>query len=180
LQLEVEACEKCTSLSATRIKPIFGQGSSKPVILFLGDSPIAEEDRKSQLFVDEAGELFQKMMVACGLTPEEIYITTALKCRLPGSREAKPQERENCRGYLEAQIMELQPQAICCFGESASRGLLNSLEEWNSLRAGKHQYIGFPVYCTYHPRTLLKNANLKRDTWDDLRRMLKELGRAVN
>ena len=48
------------------------------------------------------------------------------------------------------------------------------------MSAGFRGFQGIPVFTTHHPEQVLKNpAEFKRPIWDDLKRMMAELGRPV-
>jgi len=42
-----------------------------------------------------------------------------------------------------------------------------------------HTYKDIPVLCTYHPAALLRNEAWKRDTWEDMKLLLRTMGRAI-
>ena len=116
IQGEVAACTRCSELASTRTQTVFGVGSPTARICFIGEAPGADEDRLGEPFVGRAGQLLTKMILACGLKREEVYILNVLKCRPPGNRTPQPDEVSNCRGYLERQLEIIQPEIICCFG----------------------------------------------------------------
>ncbi len=177
LQDEVEQCTRCPSLASTRLKPLFGFGPERPAIMFIGEAPTAEEDRQGNLFVGEVGDLFDRILTACGLTREQIYLTNLLKCRIPGKREAKEDECHNCRPYLEEQIALIAPKVICCLGQPSSRKLLGSTASLTELRQTPQEYKGIPVFCTHHPMALLAVPDLKRPVWEDLKRVLEAISK---
>jgi DNA polymerase len=179
LKANVDSCELCPSLSATRIQAILGEGRLQPVILFLGEAPNDEEDKSSRLLVGEVGILFDRMLVACNLGRADVYVANLLKCRLPAARNSKPEECSNCRPWLEEQIRILEPKAICCLGEFVATRFLGTQEGMTELRAKTSTYGNIPVFTTHHPRELNKNQSLKKEAWLDLQRMLKELGREI-
>ena len=44
------------------------------------------------------------------------------------------------------------------------------------MRQKWHRYRGIPTIATYHPAYLLRNPAAKKDSWDDLRILMKEMG----
>jgi len=41
----------------------------------------------------------------------------------------------------------------------------------SALRSQDHFYGEIPVFVTYHPAALLRNQQLKRKTWEDVKRL---------
>src|SRR5262249_25031298 len=80
---EVAGCTRCAALVANRTQTVFGVGSPTARICFFGEAPGADEDRQGEPFVGRAGQLLTKMIQACRMTREEVYILNVLKCRPP-------------------------------------------------------------------------------------------------
>ena len=179
LAVEVARCEKCPALFATRTRPVFGGGPVGAEVCFVGDAPRAEDDREGVLFRGEVGEKFGQMLTAMGFGREEVYLCAAVKCRPPGNRPPKPEECANCRGYLERQLELARPRAICCLGAAASQTLLDTAAPIQELRGTVHTYRGLPVVCTYHPAYVLLQPKVRAACWDDLKLLLKTIGRPL-
>jgi uracil-DNA glycosylase len=175
LRQEVAGCTVCPKLQG-RTQTVFGVGDPHAKICFLGEAPGADEDRQGEPFVGRAGQLLNKMIVACGLTREEVYILNVLKCRPPENRNPLPDEVENCRGYFERQLDIIKPEVICCLGSIAAKSLLQTETTIGRLRGSWHDFAGIPVVCTYHPAYLLRNPPAKGDAWEDLKMMMRKLG----
>ena len=93
--------------------------------MFIGEAPGADEDAQGEPFVGAAGQLLNKIIVACGLTREEIYICNILRCRPPGNRKPLPEEAGNCREWLDGQIAVIDPDFIVCWGATAAQNFNN-------------------------------------------------------
>ena len=145
-------------------------------ICFFGEAPGADEDRQGEPFVGRAGQLLTKMIQACGLKREDVYILNVLKCRPPGNRNPLPDEVTNCRGYFERQLAIVRPEVICCLGAVAAKSLLCTEQSIGKLRGSFHDHRGTAVICTYHPAYLLRNPAAKVDAWEDLKMMMRRLG----
>ncbi|HID23716.1 MAG TPA: uracil-DNA glycosylase, partial [Planctomycetaceae bacterium] len=76
----VSECTRCPELAATRTQTVFGVGNPCAEIVFVGEASGADEDRQGEPFVGAAGQLLDKIIAACRLTREEIYICNILKC----------------------------------------------------------------------------------------------------
>jgi DNA polymerase len=103
-----------------------------------------------------------------------------LKCRPPGNRNPLPAESLNCRRYLNRQLEVIQPEFICCLGSVAAQNLLETTETIGRLRGKVHQFRGVKVVCTYHPAYLLRNPSAKKQTWEDMKLLMRELGTPVD
>lgn len=178
-QNEVEGCVKCTDLVRNRTRTVFGVGNIDTELVFVGEAPGADEDKAGEPFVGAAGQLLNKIIAACKLKREEIYICNVLKCRPPGNRQPLADEVTHCRGFLERQLSIIRPRFICCLGLVAAQTVLNTTTPIGKLRKQIHHYQGMSVVATYHPAYLLRNPNAKKDVWDDMKMMMEAMGRPV-
>jgi DNA polymerase len=178
---EVKKCTQCAALASTRTQIVFGQGPPGSELCFVGEAPGADEDAQGLAFVGAAGQLLTKIIQACGLKREEVYICNILKCRPPGNRTPLPNEAGNCRGFLERQLELVAPKFIVALGSCAATNLLNTTQSLGRLRGRFHDYRGIPVLVTYHPAYLLphRNPDKKRDVWEDMKLLLTRMGREV-
>jgi len=176
VRTEVAGCTRCTELARTRTQTVFGVGNPEARLVFMGEAPGADEDRQGEPFVGRAGQLLNKIIEACTLKREDIYILNTIKCRPPENRNPAPQESANCREYLDRQLQILRPEFICCLGAVAAQSLLNTTVTIGKLRGSFHDYQGIRVLCTYHPAYLLRNPSSKKDCWDDMQILMREMG----
>jgi uracil-DNA glycosylase family 4 len=180
LQQEVAACTRCGELARTRTQTVFGVGNPHARLCFLGEAPGADEDRLGEPFVGRAGQLLNKILEACKLNRDDVYILNVIKCRPPGNRNPAPDEAANCRPYLDRQLELIHPEYICCLGSVAAQNLLGTTESIGRLRGSVHDYHGIHVVCTYHPAYLLRNPSAKKQTWDDMKLLMREMGTPVD
>ena len=179
LQTEVAACTLCEELATTRTQTVFGVGNPKARLCFLGEAPGADEDRQGEPFVGRGGQLLDKILAACKLDRQDVYILNVLRCRPPGNRNPSEQEAKNCRQFLDQQLQLISPEFICCLGAVAAQNLLATTESIGRLRGKVHDYQGIKVVCTYHPAYLLRNPSAKKDTWEDMQMLMREMGTPV-
>jgi DNA polymerase len=162
-----QACTRCR-LAEGRRTVVFGVGDPDADLMFIGEGPGAEEDRRGEPFVGPAGQLLDKIIGAIGLTREQVYIANIVKCRPPGNRDPQPDEAAACRGYLEAQIDLIRPKVIVALGRVAAQALLGTDQPLGRLRGSWHRVRGVDLRVTYHPAGLLRNASWKRPCWEDM------------
>lgn len=172
----VADCTRCTELAETRTQTVFGVGDPEARILFIGEAPGADEDRTGEPFVGRAGQLLTKIIEACHLKREDVYICNILKCRPPGNRNPTDTEADNCREYLDAQIATVQPEYIVCWGSIAAKNLLDTKSPIGRLRGRFHEHGEAKVLCTYHPSYLLRNPAAKKDVWEDMKFLFADMG----
>lgn len=173
---QVRGCERCRELATTRTQTVFGLGNASARLCFLGEAPGADEDAQGEPFVGRAGQLLNKIIEACTLRRQDVYILNTVKCRPPGNRNPLPTETANCREYLDRQLEIIQPEFICCLGLVAAQALLNTEQPMGRLRKRFFDYRGSRVLCTYHPAYLLRNPAAKKDVWEDMQLLMAEMG----
>jgi uracil-DNA glycosylase len=174
---EVAVCRRCTHLADTRTQTVFGIGKADPRLMFIGEAPGADEDRLGEPFVGRAGQLLTDMITkGMGLTRDQVYIANILKCRPPENRNPTIDEANNCFPYLEQQIAIIRPEFLCLLGKVAAQAVLNTTQAIGKLRGKWHRYRGIPTLATYHPSYLLRTPAAKKDAWEDLQILMKEMG----
>jgi DNA polymerase len=176
LQQEVAGCTRCDELARTRTQTVFGIGNTDARLCFVGEAPGADEDKQGEPFVGRAGQLLNKIIEACRMKREDVYILNMIKCRPPGNRNPLPEELSNCAGYLERQLALIRPECICCLGAVAAQNLLGTTLSIGKLRGKVHLHRGAKIVCTYHPAYLLRNPAAKKDTWNDMKLLMREMG----
>ena len=190
LSLKVKKCRKC-QLGHARLNAVFGVGSYKARVVFVGEGPGFQEDHKGEPFVGRSGQLLDKILeTVLGLKRSDVYIANIVKChpmKNPETPEAHgndrpptPEEISACRPYLDEQLRAIKPACIVTLGSVATKVLLGIDKGISLVRGHWYDYPvelfgpGHPIKVlpTYHPAALLRNSNLKRDTWEDMK-MLK-------
>jgi DNA polymerase len=176
LRAEVAACTLCAELAGSRTQTVFGVGNPDARLCFFGEAPGADEDRLGEPFVGRAGQLLDKIIEACHLRREDVYICNVLRCRPPGNRTPSADEVTNCRQHFQRQLAIVRPEFVCCLGTVAAQALLDTTETIGRLRKKFFERDGMRIVCTYHPAYLLRNPAAKRDVWDDMKLLMAEMG----
>jgi DNA polymerase len=190
LQERVEACRNC-ALGSTRLRSVFGVGDPHAKVLLVGEGPGFQEDHQGEPFVGKAGQLLDKILQSIGLSRDTVYIANIVKCHPmlnPADPEARgndrpptPEEIAACRPYLDEQIRLIAPKVIVALGSVATKTLLGedvSITRarglWRDYRVpGEARTIR--LLPTFHPAALLRNPELKRDVWTDMKNLKKAL-----
>ena len=170
---EVRACRSC-ALCETRTNAVPGEGAERPLVMVVGEGPGADEDAGGRPFVGRAGQLLDKMLDSIGLSRTgNCFIANVVKCRPPNNRDPLPEETAACAPFLERQARLLRPRIILCAGRIAAQTLLKTGEGIGRLRGRLTEArlgdTAVPLVATYHPSALLRNEELKRPAWEDLK-----------
>jgi len=176
---EIRACYNC-GLGKTRTNAAPGEGVLQPLVLVIGEGPGADEDAQGRPFVGRAGQLLDKMLASINLSRNtNCFIANVVKCRPPNNRDPYPEETSACAHFLRRQITLLKPKFILIAGRIAMQTLLKTTEAIGKKR-GKITELAvgdavYPLLITYHPAALLRNEELKRPAWEDLKLLRSKL-----
>jgi DNA polymerase len=182
IRAELGECTRC-KLHATRRSIVFGVGAPDAPLMFVGEAPGEQEDKRGEPFVGAAGQLLDKMIEAMGWTRDTVYIANTTKCRPPGNRNPQTDELEQCMPFLHAQIASIAPRIIVALGRPASNQLLGVDAPISALRGRFHDYPltsgrhSLKIMPTFHPAYLLRDPDKKRAAWADLKLVMAELER---
>ena len=171
-------CTRCP-LSQGRTTIVFGDGNPDADILFVGEGPGAEEDKRGLPFVGRAGELLTRMIErGMGIQRSQVYICNIVKCRPPQNREPLPNEIAACRPFLDEQIEAVAPKVIVALGRPATSLLLGRDVSITRVRGVWQDYRGIPVMPTFHPAFILRQytEENRRLVWQDLKAALARAG----
>ncbi|MBN2018606.1 MAG: uracil-DNA glycosylase [Sedimentisphaerales bacterium] len=180
---ESRRCRKC-DLGELRTNAVPGEGSPSARIMFVGEAPGADEDAQGRPFVGRAGQLLDKIIAACGLKRQDVWIGNILKCRPPDNRDPRPEEIVACLPFLQRQIELINPEVIVALGAHAAKTLLDTPKSIGQLRGLFHDYVPgighrpIKLMPTFHPAYLLRNYSdeNRRKVWEDMKKVLTEIG----
>ncbi|MFA5907357.1 MAG: uracil-DNA glycosylase [Vicinamibacterales bacterium] len=165
------ACMRCKLCTLGRSQTVFGVGNPKARLMFVGEAPGEEEDKRGEPFVGRAGQLLTKIIEAIGLSREQVYIANVIKCRPPENRNPESDEVAACEPYLFRQIDVVNPAVIVPLGKFAAQCLLKTTDPITRLRGRTFDYRGTTLIPTFHPAYLLRNPSAKREVWEDMKKV---------
>ncbi len=171
---EMGDCQRC-KLGRSRTNLVFGEGSPQARLMFVGETPGAEEDLQGRPFVGEAGGLLNNMLNKLGLRREEVYIANILKSRPPGNRDPEPDEVAACLPFLIKQIDSIRPRVIVTLGKIATNNLLNNDAQITKIRGNWQKFRNIRVMPTFHPSYLLRFPKERHKTWEDMQQVMEYL-----
>ncbi len=186
-------CEQCPHLVRSRQQVVFGVGNVNADLMFVGEAPGMDEDRQGEPFVGRAGQLLTKIIVAMGLTRQDVFIGNILKCRPDtpnqgyGNRKPTMEEMETCIPWLLEQIEIIRPKILVGLGATALEGLTGGKVAITRLRGQWQSFRGIPLMPTFHPSFLLHgednpagNLQQKRLVWEDMMAVMEKLGLPIS
>lgn len=169
IRKDLGECTRC-GLFRGRSRIVFGTGNPRARLMFVGDMPLAEEDRAGEPFLGASGELLNKMIKAMGFSRDDVYLSNILKC-CPGSHQGRP-DMSVCLSFLERQIAVVRPEVICALGAVAAQTLLGMTSGIAGIRGQFQNYRGIRLMPTFHPTFLLRHPERKRQAWQDLQQVM--------
>jgi DNA polymerase len=180
-----EASKDCRGCPLWKIgtRTVFGEGTPKAELMFVGEQPGNEEDLTGHPFVGPAGKLLDRALADAGIDRAVVYVTNVVKhfkWEPRGKRRIhkKPNAAEiaACRPWLDTEIALVKPRAIVCLGATAAQALLGRRFKVTAQRGA---FVASPlaplVLATVHPSSILRapDADARRREMkqftDDLR-----------
>lgn len=179
LRERIGDCQRCP-LARTRTNLVFGVGSPRARLMFIGEAPGRNEDLQGEPFVGAAGKLLDELLASIGLDRSEVYIANVLKCRPPGNRDPLPEEMEQCTPFLEEQVRLIDPEVIATLGNFATRHVLKTQAGITRLRGRLFRVDGRKVVPIYHPAAALYDRTKQDVLFEDFRRLKAVLDAAAD
>jgi uracil-DNA glycosylase len=168
LRQAASVCKAC-DLWKTATQTVFGEGSSKSKIMFVGEQPGDQEDRAGRPFVGPAGKVLDEALAEVGIERARVYVTNVVKHFKwsPAERgkrriHKKPRYSEihACRPWLDAELRVVKPQVLVCLGATAAQSLFGR-DFSVSRRRGQLVESSLAPYAmaTVHPSSILRAPN---------------------
>jgi uracil-DNA glycosylase family 4 len=167
---QVRVCKACRLWEGTT-NGVPGAGDPNAEIMFIGEGPGYNEDKKGLPFVGRSGDYLEKMLKMINLKREDVFITNVVKHRPPENRDPLPDEMAACKPYLDRQIEVIDPLIIVTLGRfSMARYFPNG--KITQIH-GKPKYEdGRAYYPLFHPAAVLRNPTLEPQMEADFRNLL--------
>jgi uracil-DNA glycosylase family 4 len=122
--LEVTDCEACPELCESRSRIVNGVGPADADLVFVGEAPGANEDEQGEPFVGRSGDVLTDALRDRGLARRDVRITNCVRCRPPDNRDPTQSELANCKGYLAAELRQVDPELVVTLGKVPAQHLL--------------------------------------------------------
>lgn len=104
-------------------------GPLQSLIMFIGEAPgrLGADTYEIPFHGDKSGHNFEDLLAFAGLNRSQIFVTNAVLCnpKAESGNNATPTRKEiqNCSGYLEEQLLLLQPKIVVTLGAVALEAL---------------------------------------------------------
>src|SRR5689334_1411177 len=156
-------CQAC-DLWLKGTQTVFGEGSRRSRVMFVGEQPGNEEDLTGKPFVGPAGRLFDNALGEAGIDRKQTYVTNVVKhfkWEPRGKRRIhkKPNSLEiaACRPWLEAELAVVKPDVIVALGATAAQALIGPQFRVTKQRGEFLESTLAPyVMATVHPSSILR------------------------
>jgi uracil-DNA glycosylase len=168
-----EAAAGCTAcpLHETGTQTVFGEGTSKAEVMFVGEQPGDQEDLQGRPFVGPAGKLLDQALKEAGIDRSQVYVTNVVKhfkWQARGKRRIhqKPNWSEiaACRPWLEAELEVVEPRVLVCLGATAAQALLGRDFRVSRQRGEPvDSNLAEHVLATVHPSSILRADEDRRE-----------------
>jgi uracil-DNA glycosylase family protein len=156
-------CQAC-DLWLKGTQTVFGEGSRRARVVFIGEQPGNEEDLTGKPFVGPAGRLLDNALEEAGIDRKQTYVTNVVKhfkWEPRGKRRIhkKPNSIEiaACRPWLQAELAVVKPDVIVALGATAAQALLGPQFRVTKQRGEFIESTLAPyVMATVHPSSILR------------------------
>jgi uracil-DNA glycosylase len=164
----VQHCEGC-DLYKRATQAVFGEGTKRAHVMFVGEQPGDREDIEGHPFVGPAGRVLDDGLAQAGIIRTDAYVTNVVKHFkwTPAPRgkrriHKKPDLREQlaCRPWLEAELEQVRPKVLVCLGATAAQSLLGREFRVTQQRGLFVESDLAPfVTSTVHPSSILRERD---------------------
>jgi uracil-DNA glycosylase family protein len=163
LRESAAGCKACP-LWKTGTQTVFGEGSPRSQVMFVGEQPGDQEDRVGKPFVGPAGKLFDRALEDAGIDRSLAYVTNVVKhFKWKGQGKRRIHQKPNwseiaaCFPWLEAELAVVKPRVLVCLGATAAQALLGRKFRVTQQRGERVESALAPVViATVHPSSILR------------------------
>ena len=169
LRAEAAGCTRC-DLHRSGTQTVFGEGTRRARVMFVGEQPGDHEDQSGRPFVGPSGRLLDQALAAAGIDRAQVYLTNVVKhfkwvARGKRRLHQRPDAREiaACRPWLDAELAAVAPEVLVCLGATAAQALLGRSFKVTSMRGRPvPSPLAARVLATVHPSSILRAPDQQR------------------
>ena len=178
LKERIQNIQNC-KLKNNGSKIVFADGNNNSPLMIVGEGPGQKEDELGKPFVGDAGILLNKMLKAIHINRENVYITNVVNFRPPNNRKPEAGEITKYSDFLRDHISIVDPKILVLMGSTAMESLLGTKIKiskergiWKEVIIKNKTYL---TMITFHPAYLLRQADQKKYSWEDLKKIKKKI-----
>ncbi len=183
LNENIQSCTKCARHEG-REKAALGIGPEDARVVFVSTpaaasipavgKAVSQQDMnldvsQSEVFTKQEKDLLSNMIKAMGLSDDEVYLTSLVRCA--GQGEPSGDEVQACLDFLNDELEIINPVAVVAMGVDAPY-LVATDVEFANLRGIMRSFDDIPLMITHHPSALIKDPALKREAWEDMKKVM--------
>ncbi|GEM_PF-3273439 len=181
LYKEVKNFNGCDLKKSGAKNTVIYDGNPKAKIMLIGEAPGETEDELGKPFCGESGQLLRKALKFINLNESNLLITNCVFWRPPLNRTPNDEEIKLCLPFIKKMIEIIAPNVIILCGATSTRAITGTKEKISDLvgKISKTTINAFQtsVFPVYHPSYLLRCPNKKKDFWEHLLLLKKELAK---
>lgn len=177
----VQGCRGC-DLYKNATQGVFGEGSTRARIVFVGEQPGDVEDRAGHPFVGPAGKILDRALAEAGIPRADAYVTNAVKHfkwrPMAGTGKRRLHQKPSmsevraCAPWLAAELDLIRPTVLVAMGTTAAQSIFGRTVRIGEMRGRFFETASCPfTLVTIHP------SAIRRIQEDELRHL--EFGRFV-
>lgn len=169
LAVNIEKCHLC-DLCKSRTQSMRGFGNPNSDIMIVDYSVSKTQDASNDYYAGRTGEILTNMIEkVLGYNVQDVYITHCVKCKPLNSNKPSASEYDSCKSYLFSQLEFIQPKVVITLGSEAYSHLSEDMDNFENVRGHVIDFKSYKLIPIYHPGHLLKNPELKKTTFNDLK-----------
>jgi len=178
LKNTIDTIQDC-ELKKNALQIVFGNGSINAELMIIGGAPGEKENQTGKSFVGEDGSLLEKMLNAINIKKKSVYLTYAVNYRPLLDRKPTSNEIKKYNIFLLKHISIINPKLIVLMGSTAMESL-TGLNNKISDERGKWKEViiknkSYHTMITFDPSYLLRFPENKKYSWEDLKKIKKQL-----
>ena len=178
-ELNAKWLRECTcELRTTATQAVPGDSNANAEVVFIGEAPGAQEDKRGRPFVGAAGKFLNEMLADIGMKREDVYITNIVKYRPPDNRDPSQDEIIACAAWLEEEIKLIDPTLIVFLGRHA----MNHFFPHKKISEAHGEVVTANLFGRtqhflplYHPAASLYNGSLRAVLKEDFKKIPRAL-----
>lgn len=174
---EVAVCDKCPLHEQGRTRTVPGAGPANADIMFIGEAPGFNEDRKGLPFVGRSGQYLNYLLGTVGLSRTDVFIANVIKCRPPDNRDPQAGELAACKDYLDRQIAVIDPKIIITLGRFSMARYFPGARI-TKIHGQPKRVEGRVYFPMFHPAAALRNPNLRPEMEADMQKVMAIIAQA--
>ncbi len=147
---------------------IIESGNPNAKIVFIVDDLERDQNIKDLSFPGRSRQLLDKMFSSINLD-KNFFLANIVKYKTPNNHDLKEYKIKKYNFYLNSKLEIIKPKLIVALGKRTGMKILKIDCSLNDMRNKIFDYKGMDFIVTYHPIALLRDQNLKKFAWQDLK-----------